>query len=476
MNINDANLGMRIKVGVFTILGVLLIGAITVFVNDRPFWWRGCNLVHINVPDATGIKTKSPVRSLGIQIGYLKSIGLTEEYVRLGICITAPVEILENTKAYIRGEGFLGDKFLELKPVHYLGEQKNIRNDLFPKEIKVVSSLFDFFIPSASAEEAQAAPTTPAKKDIPLENSGKGAQQLIGEVNTLVGELTDLTKEIKGAKLQETISQLNKTLQSAEKTLSSDGGLTSTAQRTLQKLEDAISQLRDVVSRVNEGKGSVGKLLNDPIYAEEILSAIRNINSLLGKVSGMRFLVNVGADYINAYSGARSWFQVGIYPTYDRYYLLGITVDPRGKLTTVTTATTVGSTTSTSETTQIEQGGILLTGMLGKVFWRRLDLALGVLHGDGAVSASVYFGSFGEEERLQLRNDVYYRSNINANAKLIHFRTRAIWFPSQSPYLRSLYVSAGVETFRKVNNKFAYSVGAGLSFDDQDIKMLFSFL
>src|SRR5690606_16195323 len=113
MNPSQASSATKFKVGIFTLVGLFLIGATTVFVNDRPYWWRPCHLVHINVEDATGLKTKSQIRSLGLEIGYLKSVTLSETHVRLGICITAPVEVLPSTRAYIRGEGFLGDKFVE---------------------------------------------------------------------------------------------------------------------------------------------------------------------------------------------------------------------------------------------------------------------------------------------------------------------------------------------------------------------------
>src|SRR5262249_6208201 len=89
------------------------------------YWWRPCQLVHIAVEDATGLKTKSPIRSLGLEIGYLNSYELSDSHVDLAICITAPVEVLPATRAYIRGEGFLGDKFVELKPVRYLGGEKS---------------------------------------------------------------------------------------------------------------------------------------------------------------------------------------------------------------------------------------------------------------------------------------------------------------------------------------------------------------
>jgi ABC-type transporter Mla subunit MlaD len=111
---------LKYKVGLFSFLGILLIFAVTYFVNDKPFWWRPCNMVWVNIDDATGLKYKSSVLSLGLQVGYLKNVELHGAYVRLGVCITAPVEVLPETKASIKSVGILGDKFVELKPVRHL--------------------------------------------------------------------------------------------------------------------------------------------------------------------------------------------------------------------------------------------------------------------------------------------------------------------------------------------------------------------
>ncbi len=66
MNSSQSLLSTRIKVGLFALLGLVLLGVSTVVVNDKPFWFRACQLVHINVEDGTGLRAKSGVRSLGI--------------------------------------------------------------------------------------------------------------------------------------------------------------------------------------------------------------------------------------------------------------------------------------------------------------------------------------------------------------------------------------------------------------------------
>lgn len=488
MNTTQTSTATKFRVGLFTVLVLLLIGAVTVFVNDKPFWWRSCQLVHINVEDATGLKMKSPVRSLGLQIGYLKTVELTETYVRLGICITAPVDVLPVTRAYIRGEGFLGDKFVELKPVKYLGskpvEDQNAERSSFLKRIRL--------IPEANAQEAVASPaqtpvatptptpTPPApqkrgSRDIPVSEGSQDVQRVVERVDGLVKEITSLTTNLKDAinpkELRSTMQQLNRTLENASKTLSPEGGINTTAQRALSKLEDAIEQLRDMMTRINKGEGSVGKLLNDPTYADEIKEAIRNVNRLLSKVGGVRFIVDVGAEQIPAYDGGRGWFKLGIWPQPNRYYLLGITIDPRGKRTVTSTTTVAGGVTTTTQTTQVEQSAVLLTGMLGKVFYDRFDLSVGVLHSDGTVEAKIHIGPAEHIQLATLINDVYSRglgTGIEDRITLVIKPWKDV-----TP-LQSIYLRGGLESLRQINGKTGYFFGAGLTFDDDDIKLLFA--
>src|SRR4051794_35754295 len=198
----------RFKVGIFTVLGLSLIALTTVLINGNPFWWRPCQLVNISVEDASGLKTKSPIRSLGIEIGYLKSVMLSETHVTLGICITAPVEVLPSTRAYIRGEGFLGDKFVELKPVKYIGEPMKTpdsqapalapattmpqnstapgANKRWPAAIEYIpeatQSLLDWLIPSAYAANPSAGGNAKSR-EIPVGEGGQDMQEVVKRVD-----------------------------------------------------------------------------------------------------------------------------------------------------------------------------------------------------------------------------------------------------------------------------------------------------
>ena len=60
-----------LRIGIFTAVGVFAIVAFSIYVNDHPYWYRSCNEVKIHVDDATGLRRKSPVKTLGLEIGYI---------------------------------------------------------------------------------------------------------------------------------------------------------------------------------------------------------------------------------------------------------------------------------------------------------------------------------------------------------------------------------------------------------------------
>ena len=495
MNPTHATKTTQFKVGLFTLLGLLMIGGISVWINHRPFWWRPCQLVKIEVDDATGLKTKSPIRSLGLEIGFLSTVELSETHVTLGICITAPVEVLPATRAYIRGEGFLGDKFVELKPVRYIGGPNGKKTEEGVESVPSGSpeknqSALDWLIPSAyAAEEVEPAPAPSAtptaanrpirrnrqgEREIPVGENAQDIQALVSKVDSLVGEMTGLTKNLREGispdELRQTLRQLNKTLENASKTLSPEGGLNQTAQRTLAKLEDAIEQLRDIMTRINRGEGSVGMILNDPSYADEIKKALKNLNRLLNKVGEFRFIVDIYIQQLNAYSGTRGGATLAIWPSASHYYLLGASSDPRGTTTITQTNTTAGGVTTPTTSISTSENAIRFTGMIGKtLLLGRADFSVGFLYGDGAASVKANIGPTENIEQFSIRDDIYGLQNNGGLANRVSGIAHIV------PYFKALYLSAGLEDYRKVAGHANFYYGAGITFDDDDIKLLFTF-
>ncbi len=482
-NANEASRVTKFKTGIFTAAGILFLGGLTVYINNKPFWWRPCEPVQVTIEDATGLKMKSPVKSLGLDIGYISDIGLVPAGVNLRICVTAPVAMTSETKAYVRSEGFLGDRFLELKPVKYTGEHTLEEPGTEPKP-----SISPGTGTPAKESHSSLAPKLPAVWGMILQGIGGRAQAdtksiPVGEKSTdmqaLMGEMKSLTTTLKESinpeEIRSTIRQLNKTLEEASKTLSPQGGLTQTAQRSLIKLEDAIDQMRDQMTRINQGQGSVGMVLNDPAYAEELKKALKALNRLLGRAGEMRLEMNLGIQQLSAFDAARASVLLSIYPKPDRYYLIGVDMDPRGVFSQKVTTTEISGASGpnvVSSTVQ-DKGGFSMSVMFGKIIKERYDISIGLLRGDGATSFGVNLGPADNTQQLQLKTDLYFR------AKTIN----GIWTAQADSRIYSIYqpisifyLSGGVEGFRKVDGRFSYFFGGGMRFEDEDVKLLFSFL
>ena len=381
---------------------------------------------------------------------------------------------MNSRKGYVRSEGFLGDRFLELKPVKYIGTHVMDEQNLNPPPSKRgeehssglrVRFLEMLGVATAFADEARA-----DTKNIPVGEKSTDMQALMSEMKSLT---TSLKESINPEEIRSTIRQLNRTLEDASKTLSPQGGLTQTAQRSLIKLEDAIDQMRDQMTRINQGQGSVGMLLNDPTYAEELKKAVKSLNKLLGRASEMRLEMNLGLQELNAYNAARASVMLTVYPRPDRYYLVGVDMDPRGTFSQTVTTSEIAGTSNSVRTTVQQKGGFNFTVMFGKILKERLDVSVGLLRGDGAASLGVNLGPQENLQMFQVKTDLYFRpKTING-----------VWTAQADGRIYSIfqpfsifYLSAGVEGFRKVDGQFSAFYGAGMRFEDEDIKLLLSLL
>lgn len=115
----------------------------------------------------------------------------------------------------------------------------------------------------------------------------------------------------------------------------------------------------------------------------------------------------------------------------------------------------------------------MFTAMLGKVLVDRLSVAVGILHGDGAAALGWNLGPDTNREMLQAKGELYFRSQSVDGSWTAQPDGRI--YMNYQP-ISIFYLTGGIEGFRKVDGKFSAFYGAGIRFDDEDIKLLISFL
>lgn len=463
-----------VRLGIFTAIGVAIIIGFSFFVNDQPFWYRACNNVDITVDDATGLRRKSPVKTLGLDIGYIRQVTLSDDRVVVSVCVTAPVKLRSDTRAYVRSIGFLGDRFLELKPVEVLDEQSEGADKVSGFE-KVIQFVMDAFIPPAEAADAHAASlistaeaatahaqspkTLTASREAELTDTMKKVGKLVDQLTLLVKDFRKATTKVE---FKELIGNLNGALKNMADLLEPEGQLTRDLRVAMDKLKDTLSHAEEVMAKVKRGEGSVGKLVNNDELYDEAKAALQGINLLIGKAGKLQIYVDINAYQVPAYDGAKSHFLLQIEPNPSRYYLIGVSTDPRGAEERTTTETIINGNSTIEDKIVTKEKGLKFTVALGKYFGP-FDLKVGLIENAGALGIGYWFDP---EHKIGIHSEIYKESKRDP----IRYRLYARW-----QVYSGLYLKGGVDDVKKFDGKIPYFLGAGLYFNDQDIKYLFAF-
>ena len=507
-----------LRLGVFAAVGIAITVGFSFYVNDKPYWYRDCNYVDIVVDDATGLRRKSAVKTLGLDIGYITSVDLDRGNVLLRVCITASVGVREDTKAYVRTLGFLGDRFLELRPMNIYDsksdlkkaqknqvkseksessmrsgvrlpatilENKNIKvwkklkekwENQWEKKWKVrlnegrqegASLLYNFLFPSAEAADDKKRNPIIASREKELADTMENVDKLLIELTFIAKDLRSATKD---GRLKRLVNNLNAVSENLAKMLA-NGQDSEYVKEIMESLKKAAKGVEKALTKLGEGEGSIGKLLVDEELYNEAVAAVRNINSLLGKASALKTMIDISSHHIDAYDGAKAHFSLKIEPNPSRYYLVGISTDPRGKEEKTTTTTVVNGGSPTIEEKIVkEENGLKFTLVFGK-YYGPLDLHLGLMENTGMLGVGYWFD---KERRVGILAQLYKDTNVSVGEEEEDpIRSRVFL---RGKFFKGLYVKAGVEDFRKADNgKIPYFIGFGISFTDNDIKYLLAF-
>ncbi len=495
-----------LRIGIFTAVGIFGIVAFSIYVNDHPYWYRRCNEVKIHVDDATGLRRKSPVKTLGLEIGYINSVDLDGDRVMVKVCVTGPVKLNSETRAYIRSSGFLGDKFLELKPVDKIGTTAEGRNtqpsssqsnpasenpahlqgtqepeaeeprvdssatspalrvDMSgaPTLVKGAILALSWLIPEAHAEEK----TLSASREAELQDTMKKVGKLIDQLTLMVGDLREVTQQ---KDFKETIVNLNASMKHLQQLLRPDGRVMKNVDAAMESMRNTMANAEAVMNKIKEGEGTIGKFINDPSLYDDIRAAIQGVNLLLGKAGLLRTYVDIGGWKIDAYNGTKGFFRLTIAPNPTRYYLLGITNDPRGRDRKTTTTTSVnGGTPTTVVENKNEEKGLAITAMFGKHFGP-LDLSIGLKEDYGTVGINVWFDA---AKRYGILSDIYSKGNDKGGVTARIYARATIY--------SALYAVGGIDQLQTYTDSNGRSrkpwfVGLGVYFDDDDLKYLLAF-
>ncbi len=291
---NPKNHPLRLSREVKT--GILAIGAILLFIFGYSYL-KGSNLLeknrtfYVKYDNVEGLSKSAPVTINGLKVGKIQNIGFQNQEGRLVVEFTVEndFDFSKNSLVRIYSSGLIGGKSLGIYPEYdrnnlaKSGDTLNgevekgmldaVTERLGPLEEKVNGTLatLDTLLLSFTAIVDEDTQNNLKEAIASLRNSSNSFEGITANVNSLLGE----NKE----KLNRTFTNLDVTTENFA-SLSDSLSKIETGQM-VEDLENVTSKLNSLVSRVENGEGSIGKLMKDEQLYNNLEGATRQLEQLL---------------------------------------------------------------------------------------------------------------------------------------------------------------------------------------------------
>jgi len=251
---------MRRAVGIFFFLGLILLGALTLWVEPdlNPFR-SGGSYYYIVVPDASGLEEGARVQLAGIGVGRITGIRLLpdEHGVRVEFKLRDDYRLRQ-------------DSLVRLEATSMLGNGRTISLSL--------GSPASPYLPAASSPE-QAVQVKRVEAPVAL-------QDVVRKADQLFASLQDAGPAVREA--ADSIRNITRKIDTGEGTLGkivNDPKLYEDLRSALAKLDSGLESFKAVAAKAEKGEGSLGKFLTDEALYDNLRDASKDLAELGRKLN-----------------------------------------------------------------------------------------------------------------------------------------------------------------------------------------------
>jgi phospholipid/cholesterol/gamma-HCH transport system substrate-binding protein len=453
----------------------------------------GSYVLYTHLKDATGLVPKSRVKIAGISVGSIDSITLDRDQAKITIKVDKGIELHTDATAAKRSASLLGESLLVLTPgtegLPKLKDGDEIMNavetastDKIMQDIAVIADR----VKAVSIQAANAFGT---------EEGGKQMKEILKNLSEVSKEINETVKENRRS-VTETIKNIEKiTTQSApkvDKILDNVAAVTgdfkdllekdpnklpgdqnsgvASVRDTLDKLNDASKNLDStmkhadsILARVDRGEGTIGRLTTDSTLINEVEGVVTDIRDFTGGISRLQTIVDLRSEYYVRSNGIKSYVGLRLQPREDKYYLIELISDPRGR--TTITQLDVSSTDPNkppfyrevrTETTNNFRFSFMFARRLGPA-----TFLFGIRESSGGVGVNLH--AF--DDKLELASDLFgFGENVRPR-----WRERLSY-----EFVKRLWVAIGMDDLLNPD-RTDWFFGAQLRFNDEDLKTILPF-
>jgi len=477
------------KVGLFVLAGLVILGYMSFRVGQDGFGLKKGYFVTVVFDNVAGLDKNASVQIAGVEVGRVKSIGLKDGKALVTLQVLPDIKLERNITATIKTHGIMGEKYIELVPgtkgetclaegeqitqVEPQADIDKLLNQLalIAKDVKGVTGSLNSVLTGEAGEKTlgdileNTRQLTQNLNNVVIDNREtlramlENSRRLTGNLNRIVtrnedkvGQVIDTLKSA-SREMEKTFASLSDITESIRKGEGTIGQLIKD-RTTTDRLNKTLASLQNITDKIDQGKGTIGKLINDEETVKNLNEGLTGINRYVNKAEQFRTFLSYRGEYLFDKSAAKSYLNIRIQPRYDTFYILGVTHDPRGKLT-VRDYIEDGRTYRQEEW---EKDELLFNAQIGKRF-KDIVVRGGLLESTGGIGLDYLTLN----DKLKLTFEAFDFSEDRRE----HLKTFL-----EYRLLNHIYLSAGWDDFISDKGNSSPFLGFSISFEDEDLKYL----
>ncbi len=492
------NLFSPFKVGLLLIVALVSFMFFSVNVRSKLKKEDGNYLVYFFLRDATGLTSKSRVTIAGINVGEINNISLAGNKAKVQVILKKGTILKSDAVALKKNSSILGDSYIEFTTGIRPPDLVNGDEIKFVRETSSMGGMMNKFDGIASDIKEM---TTSLKEMISNQATSNSIKNTVAKLEAItikidkllaknnnnidqimnnVKEFTNVVKMIPSKydrKIDKMLSDTSKSIELVKdiigenreqmKTLlgSANNILNNTPAKdinsTIKNLEKVSASLERIVKSVEEGKGSVGKLLKSEKINNNIEYITDEASDLMSKASSVDLIIDAHSEYLFNSSAGNHEVGLRIKPRPNKYYYLGVTAAPY-KVLTSNKIYYWGEASENQPSFKeriYEENTISFTAFMAYRLYF-MTIKYGIFNSTGG--ASIDFSL--------LKNSIILNARINefSNDTAPNFKVGFRYYPFDSWFINfgSVYL---------LDDRRDFYLGVGATFTDDDLKSVLTF-
>lgn len=498
----------EIRVGLFIIVAITIFIYLSLNIGAWRFNSNSFFKYKAYFYDTGGLEAKSPVKIAGVSVGWVEEIALMDSgQAEINLRVSRDHTLFRNCSATIAQDGLIGNRTLEIDPgdsssgilppgstLPMPGKSAATVNDIIETVKEITDTVHEVALSLRGVFSTQDAENKMHKA---IENTSQASEKLSSFTTTL----DDVAQ-----KNEKGIENIVSNLESSSKTL--EEGIPEVKDKivdTVKTTQDTVEQFQKgaksmtgtfkstqiVADRVKRGEGTLGKLVTDDSLYTDVKDTVNQVRDLIGTANDFSIKVDMHTETFYRTDNSRGLAELQLHVNNDYFYNLQLSADQNGTFSRETTFINRydqnGNLIDTNDKslTLYEKADVpyieeRITQNRNKIFFgfqfakkfnQDLTLKVGIFENTFGVAAEYQVPIKWQNIQLSTAVELY---DFNGYNRLNDDRPHCRW-ANKLYFIDTLYTYFGFDDIFSRSNSSVFA-GVGLTFDDDNLKYLLSFL